>query len=101
MSAAYDKASLEAAARFALMDERDRIARQAEGIGDAIRAMRDVREQMQDRLIAILVELQRRDVLGAGKNDGEKRHETDNREIQTTAGGDASGQIGLGQDRGE
>ncbi len=72
MSAAYDKAGLHAAARVALMDERDRIARQAEHLGEAMRAMQGVRDQMHDRLIAILVELQRRDALGTGKNDGDK-----------------------------
>ena len=73
MSEAYDKASLQAAARVALMDERDRIAPQAQSIGEAIRAMRDVREQMLDRLIAIMGELQRRDALSTGKNDGEAK----------------------------
>ena len=73
MNAANNKASLQAAARFALMDERDRIARQAESIGEAIRAMRDVREKMHDRLIAILVELQRRDELATDTHDGDAK----------------------------
>ena len=73
MSATNDKAGLRAAARVALIEERDRIARQAESLGDAIRSMRDVREQMQDRLIAILVELQRRGALGADTNSGEAK----------------------------
>ena len=72
MSEAYDKASLQAAARVALMDERDRIALQAERIGNAISAMRDVREQIQDRLIAILRELQRRDNVITDTHDGER-----------------------------
>ena len=73
MSAANDKAGLQAAARVALMDERGRIARQAEVISDAIRAMQGVREQMQDRLLAILVELQQRDALGTGTHNGEAK----------------------------
>ena len=72
MSAANDKTGLRAAGWSALIDERDRIARQAEGLGEAIRAMRDVREQMQDRLVAILVELQQRGASGANTNDGDE-----------------------------
>ena len=70
MSAANDKAGLQATAWVALMDERDRIARQAENLGEAMRAMQGVREQMQDRLVAILVELQRRGVAGTDTHDG-------------------------------
>ena len=70
MSAANDKAGLQAAARFALMDERDRIARQSQSIGEAIRAMQGVREQMLDRLIAIMAELQRRNIASTGTHDG-------------------------------
>ena len=70
MSAANDKAGLQEAGWLALVEERDRIARQAEDFGHAIRAMQRVRDQMQDRLIAIMGELQRRD---AGKNDGDAK----------------------------
>ena len=73
MSATNDKAGLQAAGWVALIEERDRIARQAESLGEAMRAMRDVREQMQDRLIAILVELQRRGALGTGTHNGEAK----------------------------
>ena len=66
MSATNDRNGFRALALWALIEERDRIAQQAESIGEAIRAMRDVREQMQDRIIAILGELQRRDALGTG-----------------------------------
>ena len=72
MSTTNDKAGLQAAARFALIDERDRIARQSQSTGEAIRAMQGVREQMLDRLIAIMGEFQQRDALGTGKNDGDK-----------------------------
>ena len=72
MSTANDKASLHAAGWLALIEERDRIARQAESLGEAMRSMRDVREQMQDRLVAILVELQRRGVAGTDTHDGER-----------------------------
>ena len=71
MSTTNDKAGLHAAGWVALIEQRDRIARQSQSIGDAIRAMRDVREQMQDRLVAILVELQRRDALRPGTNNGD------------------------------
>ena len=73
MSAANDKTCLQAAARVALMGERDRIARQAENLGEAMRAMQGVRDQMHDRLIAILGELQRRDALSSGTNNGDAR----------------------------
>ena len=69
MSAANDKASLQAAGWSALIEERDRIARQAEDFGHAIRAMQRVREQMLDRLLAIMVELQRRDALSTNNGD--------------------------------
>ena len=72
MSAANDKAGLQEAGWLALVEERDRIARQAESLGEAMRSMRDVREQMQDRLVAILVELQRRGVAGTDTHDGDK-----------------------------
>jgi hypothetical protein len=73
MNATNDRTGLRAAGWFALIEERDRIAQQAGSICEAIRAMRAVRDQMQDRLIAILGELQRRDALGTGKNDGEAK----------------------------
>lgn len=72
MSATNDRAGLRAAGRCALIDERDRLALQAERIANAIGAMRGVREQMQDRLIAILVELQRRDALSTDTHDRER-----------------------------
>jgi hypothetical protein len=73
MNATNDKTGLQAADWLALIKERDRTARQAESIGNAIGAMRDVRDQMQDRLIAILRELQRRDALGADTHDGDAK----------------------------
>lgn len=73
MSAANDKAGLRAAGWSALIEERDRIARQAEDFNHAIRAMQRVREQMLDRLLAIMVELQRRDALGADTNNGDAK----------------------------
>ena len=73
MSAANDKAGLQEAGWLALVEERDRIARQSQSTGEAIRAMQGVRDQMHDRLIAIMVELQRRGALGTGKNDGDAK----------------------------
>ena len=70
MSAAYDKAGLQSLPVWSLIDERDRIARQSQSTGEAIRAMQGVRDQMQDRLVAIMRELQRRDVAGTDTHDG-------------------------------
>ena len=73
MSAANDKAGLQEAGWLSLVEERDRIARQAENLGEAMRLMRDVRNQMQDRFIAIMGELQRRATLSADTHDGDAK----------------------------
>ncbi len=73
MSAANDKAGLHEAGWLLLVEERDRIARQAESLGEAMRLMRDVRNQMQDRFIAIMGELQRRATLSADTHDGDAK----------------------------
>ena len=73
MSAANDKTGLQSLPLWSLIDERDRVARQSQSTGEAIRAMQGVREQMLDRLIAIMAELQRRDALGTGTHNGEAK----------------------------
>ena len=73
MSAANDKAGLQSLPVWSLIDERDRIARQSQSTGEAILAMQGVREQMLDRLIAIMGELRRRDALGTGTHDGDAK----------------------------
>ena len=73
MSATNDRTGLREPALWELIVERDRIARQTHSLGEAIRAMRDVREQMHDRLIAIMGELQWREALGTDTHDGEAK----------------------------
>ena len=73
MSAANDKAGLQSLPLGSLIHERDRIARQSQSTDEAIRAMQGVRKQMLDRLLAIMVELQRRDALDTGTHDGDAK----------------------------